>query len=154
MTSIATISILKVSLAAGASAAVVIEDLRHRQIPNIPCAVLLLIGALSAGLCRGWVGLADGLLGAAIGFAVFLIPYGLGGLGGGDVKLMAGFGALIGIQGVLPALLLVSMAGAATSILFLFWSRFRGQAVPVAIPYAPAIVAGSLLVAFSQLGAR
>ncbi len=154
MTAIETIPILKLALAAGASAAVVMEDIRHRRIPNFPCAALLLIGAMSAGLCRGWSGLVDGLLGAAIGFIVFLIPYGMGGLGGGDVKLMAGFGALTGINGVLPALFLVSVAGAATSLLYLLWSRLRRQAVPVAIPYAPAIVGGGLLVAFSQLGAR
>jgi prepilin peptidase CpaA len=154
MTCIATISILKLVLAAGVSASVVLDDIRLRRIPNTPCAVLLLTGALSAGLCRGWAGLADGLLGAAIGFVVFLVPYGLGGLGGGDVKLMAGFGALTGLQGVVPALFLVSLAGAATSILYLLWSRVCGKRVPVAIPYAPAIVAGSLLVAFSQTGAR
>jgi prepilin peptidase CpaA len=154
MTYVTTISILKLALAAGVSAAVVIDDVRHRKIPNASCAVLLLIGAVSAGFCRGWGGLADGLLGAALGFIVFLIPYGLGGLGGGDVKLMAGFGALTGIQGVVPALVLVSVAGAATSILYLSWSRLRAQPLPIAIPYAPAIVAGSLLVAFSQMGAK
>jgi prepilin peptidase CpaA len=154
MTYVTTISILKLALAAGVSAAVVIDDVRHRQIPNASCAVLLVIGAVSAGFCRGWCGLADGLLGAALGFIVFLIPYGLGGLGGGDVKLMAGFGALTGIQGVVPALVLVSVAGAATSILYLLRSRLRAQPVPIAIPYAPAIVAGSLLVAFSQMGAK
>ncbi len=39
------------------------------------------------------------LAGAAAGFAVFLIFYLLGGMGGGDVKLMAGFGALLGAGG-------------------------------------------------------
>src|ERR1700733_15328867 len=143
MITISAISILKLAAAAGVSAGVVMDDIRHRQIPNIPCAMLLCIGALSSGFSRGWSGLADGLLGATLGFAVFLIPYGLGGLGGGDVKLMAGFGALTGTHGVLPALLLVSMAGAATAILCLLWSRLRRQAIPVAIPYAPAIAAGS-----------
>ena len=75
-------------------------------------------------------------------------------MGGGDVKLMAGFGALIGAHCVLPALLLVSVAGAATSVVYLLWTRLRGHSVPVAIPYAPAIVAGSMLVAFSQIGAK
>jgi prepilin peptidase CpaA len=154
MTGIDSISILKFTLAAAVSAAVVMEDIQHRRIPNKFCAVLLLTGTLLGGFCRGWSGLADGLLGAVLGFVVFLIPYGLGGLGGGDVKLMAGFGALIGAHGVLPALLLVSIAGAATSIVYLLWTRLRGQAIPVAIPYAPAIVAGSMLVAFSQMGAR
>jgi prepilin peptidase CpaA len=154
MADIATLSILKLTLAAGVSAAVILDDIQHRHIPNQLCAVLLLTGTLSAAICRGWSGFSDGLLGAALGFVVFLIPYGLGGLGGGDVKLMAGFGALTGLRGVLPALVLVSIAGAATSVLCLAWSRLRGRAAPAAIPYAPAIVAGSLLVAFSQMGAR
>ena len=154
MTGIATISILKVVLAAAVSAVVVMQDIRHRRISNNLCAVLLFIGMLSACLSRGWSGLAEGLLGAALGFVIFLIPYGLGGMGGGDVKLMAAFGALIGVQGVLPALLLVAMAGAATSVFYLLWMRLRGHAIPVAIPYAPAIVAGSLLVVVSQIGAR
>ena len=38
--------------------------------------------------------------GTVVGFAVFLIFYLLGGMGGGDVKLMAGFGALLGVRSV------------------------------------------------------
>ena len=152
MTNIATIAIVKLALAAGVSAAVVTEDLRHRRIPNTLCAVLLSIGILSAGFSRGWTGVADGLLGATLGFAVFLLAYGLGGMGGGDVKLMASFGALTGAQGVLPALFLVAVSGALTSILYLTLQRLRGRTIAQAIPYAPAIVTGSLLVAFSQIG--
>jgi len=154
MTAIATITILKLALTVAISAAIVFEDLRYRRISNVLCGVLLLIGTLSAVLCRGWSGLADGLLGAALGFVIFLIPYALGGLGGGDVKLMAGFGALTGAQGVLPALILVALAGAVTAILYLVWCSLRRRAIPVAIPYAPAIVVGSLVVALSQMGGK
>lgn len=154
MTGIHIISILKLTLALGVSAAVVFEDLRRRRIHNSHCVALLATGVASAGLARGWTGLEQGLLGAVVGFAAFLIPYGLGGLGGGDVKLMAGFGAMTGIQGVVPALFLTAATGAATSILYMFYSRMRGTAAPVAIPYAPAIVAGSLIVAVSQLGGK
>jgi prepilin peptidase CpaA len=154
MAAIATLSILKFTLAAAVSIAAITVDIRHRQIPNALSAALLLIGILSAGLSRGWEGLADGMLGAALAFAVFLIPYLLGGMGGGDVKLMAGFGALTGAQGVLPALLLVAVAGAVTSVLFLLYRWLRGQAFCAAVPYAPAIVIGSLLVAASQIGAK
>jgi len=154
MPSIAAISILKLTLAATVSIAAITVDIRHRQIPNALSVALLLIGIFPAGLTRGWAGLADVLLGAALGFAVFLVPYLLGGMGGGDVKLMAGFGALTGARGVLPALLLVAVAGATTSVLFLVYRRARGQAFCDAIPYAPAIVIGSLLVAASQIGAE
>lgn len=154
MTAATTVTMIKVSLAMIVSAAVVFEDLRYRRIPNALCGILLLMGTLSAILCRGWSGLADGLLGAATAFLVFLIPYGLGGLGGGDVKLMAGFGALTGLRGVAPALILVALAGTATAIVYLVGCRLRRKAVPVAIPYAPAIVVGSLLVAVSQMGGK
>lgn len=154
MASVTTISILKLALAAGVSAGIVVDDIRSRRIRNTSCAVLLVIGALSAAFSRGWSGFADGLCGSLVGFTVFLIPYALGGLGGGDVKLMAGFGALTGARGILPALVLVSVAGAATCVLLLVWCRLRRQQAPLAIPYAPAIAAGSLLVAFSQMGAR
>jgi prepilin peptidase CpaA len=154
MVNMAAISILKLALAAGVSAGVVMDDVRTRRIPNLPCIVLLGIGAVAGGVSRGWSGVADGLMGAMLGFAVFLVPYCMGGLGGGDVKLMAGFGALTGLEGILPALFLVSIAGAATAVLCLLTSRLQGRPVPAAIPYAPAIAAGSLLVAFGQMGAR
>ncbi len=153
MTSVAIASILKFTLAAVVSTAAVTTDIRHRRIPNVLSACLLTIGILSAGFSRGWVGLADGMLGATLAFAVFLIPYLLGGLGGGDVKLMAGFGALTGARSVLPALLLVAVAGAMTSVLFLANQRLRSQPACASIPYAPAIVVGGLLVAASQIGA-
>ena len=154
MTSVVTIPILKFTLAAAVSLVAITVDIRHRQIPNALSVTLWLIGILSAGSSRGWAGLADGMLGATLAFAVFLIPYLLGGMGGGDVKLMAGFGALTGAQGVLPALLLVAIAGAVTSVLFLLYRWLRGQAFCAAVPYAPAIVIGSLLVAASQIGAK
>ena len=49
---------------------------------------------------RSTAGAAPGsaLLGTLAGAGVFLIFYLLGGMGGGDVKLMAGFGALLGCE--------------------------------------------------------
>ena len=85
---------LGAALVAGTAA--MAEDLHHRTISNwIP------ITALAAGLTlhvirAGLSGLGTGLAGAACGFAVFLIFYLLGGMGGGDIKLMAGFGAILG----------------------------------------------------------
>jgi prepilin peptidase CpaA len=154
VTSIASITILKLALASLVSAAVVVEDLRYRRISNRMCAALMISGAVPAAVCWGWKGLGDALLGAVLGFAVFLVPYGLGGMGGGDVKLMAAFGVLTGLQGILPAIVLVSIAGAVTAVISLIWNHLRQQTEPVAIPYAPAIAAGSLLVAFGQIGAR
>jgi prepilin peptidase CpaA len=62
-----------------------VTDLRTRRIPNV-----LTFGAAAAGLVMtsagGWV----------IGFALFFPMFILGGLGAGDVKLLAAFGAWLG----------------------------------------------------------
>lgn len=141
-------------LAATVSCAAVVVDLRRRQIPNGLTAGLVTIGIICAAMERGWAGLADAWAGAAIAFGVFLIPYLLGGMGGGDVKLMAAFGALTGLHGILPCMLLVATAGAMTSLLFLGFCRLGRKAPKSAIPYAPAIVIGGLMVAVSEVGRR
>src|ERR1017187_2320076 len=76
--------------------AAVIDDLARRHIANwIPAAAL--VGGFGWQIGRnGWQGALVALAGTVVGFAVFLIFYLLGGMGGGDVKLMAGFGALLG----------------------------------------------------------
>jgi prepilin peptidase CpaA len=125
-----------------------IEDWTRRTVSNwIPLA------ALGAGLgCqaarRGLGGLAAGALGAALGFAVFYACHWLWGRGAGDVKLMAGFGALLGPVRLWEALFWTSVAGglwAAAAILAAGLRRGRNRRPPEAIPYAPAIAAGTWL---------
>ncbi len=85
--------------------AAVIDDLARRHIANwIPAAALA--GGFGWQIGRGgWQGALTALAGTAAGFAVFLIFYLMGGMGGGDVKLMAGFGALLGTGRLLEAAL-------------------------------------------------
>ena len=133
------------------------DDVMRRQIANwIPAA------ALAGGL--GWqvgrLGVLQGRLaalgGAAVGFAVFLIFYLKGGMGGGDVKLMAGFGALLGWSGVLWAALWTAIFGGLFAMAALGYRAARralGRREETAgtqeekerresIPYAPAITLG------------
>lgn len=140
----------------------VVEDLARRRISNWTSG-----GALAAGLIvnfayQGWKGAWHSLLGAMIGFAVFLIFYLLGGMGGGDVKLMAGFGALLGDGQILPAAMLAAISGGLMAVAYLvaravtrLWkNRTESSATPAAssgekagesMPYAPAITAGAWL---------
>ena len=118
----------------------VAADLRGGQIPN-----WLPAGGALAGLLRhlggaGARGAVMSVAGAAVAFALFLLPYALGGLGGGDLKLMAAFGSLLGPGSALAATLLAAVAGALFAAVSV-WRR-PGRA---AIPYAPAIVAGAWL---------
>lgn len=133
-----------VSLAAGAAA--VFEDLRHRRIPNwIP------LFALAAGLtlhvaASGPRGAVTAGLGAVCGFAVFLVFYILGGMGGGDIKLMAGMGAILGPSRLFTAAWWAAMIGAVLALAAIgFIAARKGNWRKASIPYAPAIAGGALL---------
>jgi prepilin peptidase CpaA len=138
--------------------AAMIDDLARRHIANwIPAAALA--GGFGWQIGRdGWHGAWTALLGALVGFGVFLIFYLLGGMGGGDVKLMSGFGALLGTTGVLEAALWTAGVGGVFALVVLGWKtlrkKFTGNASRTlelsdeqklkesSIPYAPAIAFG------------
>lgn len=116
------------------------DDLRRRAIAN-----WITMAGLAAGLVyhtadRGLAGLAWSAAGAAVGFAVFLLFYLLGGMGAGDLKLSAAFGALLGPSAILLAALLAAPIGAVMAAACLVW-RWRVRA----IPYAPALTLGAWL---------
>lgn len=140
--------------------AATVEDLARRQVSNWICGAALVAGFGLHILAGGWWGGASALLGAITGFSVFLIFYVLGGMGGGDVKLMAGFGALLGVKQLLEAALWTAACGGVFATLAIGFNAVRGLlalwlwrergALPAAghkqpleaIPYAPAIAVG------------
>ena len=137
-----------VSIAIGIAASV--EDLIRRQVSNWIPAVALIAGLVIHFVERGWPGVWSASLGALSGFGVFLVFYLLGGMGGGDVKLMAGFGALLGGAGHLfEAAIWTGVIGALIALCVLAYRFTRdrlsaegGQARDRFIPYAPAITLG------------
>ncbi len=131
------------------------DDLARRRIANwIPAAALAGGFGWQIGQNGIWTGSLHALGGAAVGFAVFLVFYLLGGMGGGDVKLMAGFGALLGLPGVLWAALWTAAFGGVIAIGAVAWqaaAKVLRRASTISnevrerqesIPYAPAIVLG------------
>jgi prepilin peptidase CpaA len=130
-----------------------IDDLARRHIANwIPAAALA--GGFGWQIGQGgWHGALTALGGTIAGFAVFLVFYLLGGMGGGDVKLMAGFGALLGAGRLLEAALWTAGVGGILAVGTITWRilrrRLGGKAPDAAavereasIPYAPAIALG------------
>jgi len=71
-------------------------DLRTRRIPNaltVGGAAAALVYRLATG---GSAGALDAVEGWFVGLALLLVPYALGGMGAGDVKLLAALGAWLG----------------------------------------------------------
>ena len=142
--------------------AAIVDDLSRRQIANwIPCSAFA-AGLILQSVQGGWRGAGSALLGTVTGAAVFLIFYLLGGMGGGDVKLMAGFGAVLGARQLLEAALWTAGCGGLMAVVVIaahqlrqLWTgrtRLPSTDSPVSgssprtrresIPYAPAIAAG------------
>lgn len=80
----------------GISAVACLTDLRTRRIPNALTFGAAGVGLVFAGATTGWVGLGSALAGWAVGCALFLPWFLLGGMGAGDVKLLAALGVWLG----------------------------------------------------------
>jgi prepilin peptidase CpaA len=104
-----------------------ITDFRCRKIPNwltypaIPIAILLhwLIAGSHAALLS--------LAGAAVGLGVLLPFVLLGGLGGGDWKLMGALGAFFEPQRLVPVLILTLMINGIMALTLVLWKKRVGQ---------------------------
>lgn len=105
-----------------ATAAVI--DLRTRRIPNWLTLSAILLGLILQGITSGLHGLILALLGLLVGAGLFFIPFALGGMGPGDVKLMAAVGVFLGPKDTLWAVLLTGVAG---GVLALMWAVLHGR---------------------------
>lgn len=91
-------------------------DVKFRRIPNVLTFSTMLVALLVYTLMSGWSGMLFSLKGLACGFGVLLLPYLLGGMGAGDVKLMASVGAVLGAADTLIAFLVIALLGGVVSV--------------------------------------
>jgi prepilin peptidase CpaA len=66
------------------------------KVPNWLTFPMIISGWVYSGVCFGWAGLGWSLTGTAVGLCLLLPAYPIGGMGAGDVKLLAGVGAWVG----------------------------------------------------------
>jgi prepilin peptidase CpaA len=89
----------------------VVYDLRLQRIPNL-LTYPAMAGALLYHAGKGGV---DGLLfsagGLALGVALLILPYLMGGMGAGDVKLLGAVGAMLGPKGVFISFVFTGLVG-------------------------------------------
>jgi prepilin peptidase CpaA len=146
------------------------SDLRWRKIPNCLTLPAIALGFVLSFVGSGWNGLLFALMGFVVGMGLLMLPYLLGGMGGGDVKLMGALGSLLGSHAVLNVFLFTSLIGGIIAIVvavanrsliemlkrivlfmkcvFLFQAPATGAAVfkkSPSMPYGVAIGAGTLL---------
>ena len=102
----------------------VASDLRFHRIPNW----LTLPALLVALLASPWVGATSGpleaALGAALGLALLVGPYALGGMGAGDVKALMVLGAWLGPEATFGAAVWAVIAGGVFGLMML---ALRGE---------------------------
>src|SRR5262245_64849156 len=73
-----------------------VTDLRTRRIPNVLTFGAAALALAFHGIVGGLPGVQSAALGWLAGLAMFLPFFLLGGMGGGDVKLLAALGAWLG----------------------------------------------------------
>lgn len=147
-----------------------ITDLKSRKILNIVTFPAILFGLIFYSITQGWDGFFFSSLGMLAGIATLLIPFLLGGMGAGDVKLMGAVGALMGASFTLQSFVSVALLGGLISIaliiqkkgllqslksLYIFPALLMGtkgrilikpqMESPILFPYGVPIVLGTLL---------
>jgi len=165
---------LAVILLAGAACS---TDLLWRRVPNSLVITGLCLGIGLNGWSGGLRGLTASLAGAGLGLALFLPFFVLGGMGAGDVKLLAALGSLLGPADLLKTALAGAVAGGLMALVAAIWQRrllatFRGigglisywiagglrpspelnlgSPAALKIPYAVPVAAGAVLIVLSR----
>ena len=98
-------------------------DGRELKVPNWITFPMILSGLVYSTCVGGAGGLGSGLLGMCVGLLTLLPLYAVGGMGAGDVKLMAGIGAWLGWEITLAAFCVSTVVGALMAVLMVLWKR-------------------------------
>ncbi len=129
-------------------------DLEFQIIPDVitlPCIVLGLVAAqfyvADPFSAHSVLGFLNSLIGCLSGGVIFwlIVILSRGGMGGGDVKMMAMVGAFTGWKGVFLTTLIGSVAG---SLIGIGLMVFTGAGRKTKVPFGPFLALGSLITIF------
>lgn len=90
----------------GCSLLACITDVREQRIPNALTLTSAAAGLLLHFGLQGWSGLLSSAIGGLVAGLLFAVFYAVGGMGAGDVKLIAAVGCLTGLPSI--ALLIIA----------------------------------------------
>jgi len=117
---------LSIIILAAVLAVAAVTDIRRGIVFNwltYPAIVVGLLIAVAQGVAAGHAGevFLNHVVGLVFGYGILYIPYRLGGMGGGDVKLMAAVGAFLGWPAVLDAVFYSFLVAATLGLILMIW---------------------------------
>jgi prepilin peptidase CpaA len=93
------------------------------KVPNTITFPLIFAGWIYSGIAFGWLGLGYSVLGTFVGLGLLMPLYAVGGMGAGDVKLLAGVGAWVGAQITFYAFCWSTIVGGLIAVLMVLYRR-------------------------------
>ncbi len=93
------------------------------KVPNWITFPMILSGWAVSAYSFGWEGLAWSLVGTIVGLALLLPAYAVGGMGAGDVKLLAGVGAWVGASTTFYAFCVSAVIGGIIAVGMILYRR-------------------------------
>ena len=119
--------LLPISIVAAVALIAAVIDVRSFKVHNRLTIPFALSGLLFHTLQDGGPGLLFSLTGMLAGFASLVIFYAMGGVGAGDVKLLAGVGAWLGVWLTLNVILMAGIAAGIYSLVLILFSGGLSQ---------------------------
>jgi Flp pilus assembly protein protease CpaA len=107
-----------------AASVAAVTDVMEYRVRNVLTFPLVVSGLAYHATFLGWAGFTDSLQGMLFGLGVLIMPWLLGLMGAGDVKLLAGVGAWLGMDGAVVAFVIASAAAGVYSIISIV---YRGK---------------------------
>jgi prepilin peptidase CpaA len=106
-----------------------VTDLRSRRIPNVLTFGSAIAAVVFHTIVGGTAGFLGALTGWGLGVVLFILPFALGGMGGGDVKLLAALGAWLGPEMTVWVALYTGIAGGVLALVVAIAHGYLGQAL-------------------------
>lgn len=97
-------------------------DGKELRVPNWITFPMVAAGLAYGAFVGGWDGFVASVLGACCGLLCLLPLYAVGGMGAGDVKLMAGMGAFVGWTVTFNAFIATVVVGAVMALIMAYRS--------------------------------